>query len=61
MDKWVCMLCGYVYDPDQGDPNNRVEPGTAWEDAPHDWVCPRCRASKIQFEKEEYSVVINGS
>lgn len=53
MDKWVCMLCGYVYDPALEDPRNGIEPGTAWEDVPPDWVCPICRASKVQFEKEE--------
>ena len=40
MDKWVCGICGYVYDPAKGDPDNSVDPGTAWEDVPNDWLCP---------------------
>lgn len=52
MEKWVCTICGYVYDPTVGDPDNGVDPGTAWEDVPADWVCPLCGASKDDFEKE---------
>ncbi|MGB3211749.1 MAG: rubredoxin [Desulforhopalus sp.] len=52
MDKWVCNLCGYVYDPAAGDPDNGVTPGTAWEDVPEDWLCPICGAGKDEFEKE---------
>ncbi len=52
MDRYVCMVCGYVYDPEQGDPDNGVEPGTKFEDIPDDWVCPVCGATKDQFEKE---------
>jgi flavin reductase (DIM6/NTAB) family NADH-FMN oxidoreductase RutF/rubredoxin len=53
MDKYVCDVCGYVYNPEAGDPDNGVEPGTAWEDVPEDWVCPVCGAPKDQFSKEE--------
>ncbi len=53
MDKYVCTVCGYVYDPEQGDPDNGVNPGTKWEDVPDDWECPVCGASKDDFEKEE--------
>jgi rubredoxin len=53
MDKYVCTICGYVYDPAVGDPDNGVEPGTAWEDVPDDWECPICGASKDDFELEE--------
>ncbi len=53
MEKYVCMVCGYVYDPEAGDPDNGVEPGTAFADVPEDWSCPICGASKDQFEKEE--------
>ena len=53
MDKYVCTLCGYVYDPEQGDPDNDVVAGTKWEDVPEDWECPICGASKEDFEKEE--------
>lgn len=52
MDKWVCSVCGYVYDPAKGDPDNGVELGTAWEDVPSDWLCPICGAPKEDFEKE---------
>ena len=53
MDKYVCTLCGYVYDPEQGDPDNGVAPGTKCEDVPEDWECPVCGAAKEDFEKEE--------
>ncbi len=53
MDKYVCVVCGYVYDPAEGDPDNGVNPGTAWADVPDDWVCPICGAGKDDFEKEE--------
>ncbi len=51
MDKWRCIVCGYIYDPAEGDPDNGVPAGTAWESVPDDWVCPVCGASKDQFEK----------
>ena len=50
MDTYECTVCGYVYDPDEGDPDNGIDPGTAFEDLPDDWVCPVCGASKDQFE-----------
>lgn len=53
MDRYVCTICGYVYDPEQGDPDNGVDPGTKWEDVPDDWECPVCGASKDDFEKED--------
>ena len=49
MVKYVCDECGYVYDPAVGDPDNGVEPGTAFEDLPDDWVCPECGARKDAF------------
>jgi len=52
MDKYVCQICGYVYDPEQGDPDNGVEPGTPFADVPDDWTCPVCGATKDDFEKE---------
>ena len=52
MDKYVCTICGYVYDPEQGDPDNGVAPGTKFEDVPDDWECPVCGATKDDFEKE---------
>ncbi len=51
MDKWRCTACSYVYDPDKGDPEHGVEPGTAFEDIPDDWVCPECGVPKNFFEK----------
>ena len=42
MKKYVCDVCGYVYDPAVGDPDNGIAPGTAFEDLPADWVCPLC-------------------
>ena len=53
MDKYVCSVCGYVYDPEDGDPDNGVEPGTSFDDVPDDWTCPVCGAEKSLFEKEE--------
>jgi len=52
MDKYVCTVCGYVYDPSAGDPDNGEEPGTKWEDVPEDWVSPLCGAGKDAFELE---------
>ena len=49
MQKYVCDVCGYIYDPAAGDPDNGVKPGTAWEDVPATWVCPECGASKQDF------------
>ena len=47
--KYVCDICGYVYDPAAGDPDNGVAPGTPWEAVPEDWVCPLCGVGKDQF------------
>lgn len=51
MDKYRCIVCDYVYDPAQGDPDADIKPGTAFESLPDDWVCPICGADKSQFEK----------
>ena len=51
MDKWVCQVCGYIYDPEKGDVDSGVAPGTSFESLPDDWVCPECGASKDDFEK----------
>lgn len=53
MVKWECQPCGYIYDPAEGDGDNGIEPGTAFEDLPEDWVCPVCGAAKEEFEKVE--------
>jgi len=50
MQKYKCLVCGYIYDPAVGDPENGVKAGTAFEDLPADWGCPRCRAGKDEFE-----------
>ncbi len=50
MQKYKCLMCGYIYDPSVGDPENGVEPGTAFKDLPDDWVCPECGAPKDEFE-----------
>lgn len=52
MDKYVCDMCGYIYDPAEGDPDNGVAPGTPWEKVPEDWVCPLCGADKSQFSEQ---------
>jgi rubredoxin len=49
MKKYVCDACGWIYDPEKGDPDNGVEPGTAFEDIPDSWVCPECGAGKDEF------------
>jgi rubredoxin len=51
MDKYVCNMCGYTYDPEEGDPENGIEPGTQFKDLPDDWQCPMCGASKDDFMK----------
>ncbi len=52
MKKYVCSICGYVYDPSAGDPENGVAPGTAFENLPDSWVCPVCGAAKSEFSPE---------
>lgn len=49
MKSYVCDLCGYVYDPAVGDPDNGITPGTAFDDVPEDWLCPLCGAPKEDF------------
>ncbi|MEW9095110.1 MAG: rubredoxin [Clostridiaceae bacterium] len=51
MDKYICNVCGYVYDPAVGDPDNGVAAGTSFEAIPEDWVCPLCGVGKEDFEK----------
>lgn len=53
MEKWVCTVCQYVYDPAVGDEDNGVAPGTSFEDIPEDWVCPDCGVEKDMFELYE--------
>lgn len=53
MKKYVCNDCGYIYDPEVGDPDNGVNPGTSFENLPADWVCPLCGAEKSEFSETE--------
>lgn len=48
--KWICVACGDIYDPAEGDPEGGIAPGTAFEDIPDSWVCPVCGARKNDFE-----------
>ncbi len=50
--RYVCQVCGYVYDEEDGDPDNGVAPGTKWDDVPDSYVCPLCGVGKDQFEQE---------
>ncbi len=50
MSKYVCTICGYIYDPTEGDPDNGVDVGTAFDNVSNDWVCPPCGATKDMFE-----------
>ena len=51
MAKWECIVCGYIYEPEKGDPDGNIPPGTPFEKIPDDWVCPNCGADKTQFKK----------
>ena len=51
--KYECTGCGYIYDPEEGDPDNDVAPGTAFDDIPEDWLCPICGLGKDAFEPVE--------
>ncbi len=55
MSKWECIVCGWVYDEETGDPDSGIEPGTRWEDIPDDWLCPDCGVGKEDFEMIEQS------
>jgi rubredoxin len=51
MEKWKCSVCGHIYDPAEGDPENGIAAGTSFELLPDTWVCPVCGAGKDFFEK----------
>lgn len=51
MAQYQCSVCGYIYDPEVGDPEGNIAPGTAFDHLPEDWVCPVCGAAKSEFEK----------
>lgn len=49
MEKYICNICGYIYDPTVGDPDSGIQPGTAFKDLPENWVCPLCGVGKEDF------------
>jgi rubredoxin len=49
MSKYRCTVCNYIYDPEKGDPDGAIMPGTAFEDIPNSWVCPVCGVTKDMF------------
>ena len=53
MKKYICNVCEWIYDPAVGDPESGIEPGTAFEDFPDDWVCPVCGVGKDDFSPVE--------
>ena len=53
MSKYICNACGYVYDPELGDPDSGIAPGTKFEDLPDSWTCPLCGVSKAEFSEEQ--------
>lgn len=55
MKKWLCIICGWIYDEAKGWPADGIAPGTKWEDVPDDWVCPDCLVTKADFEMIEIS------
>lgn len=62
MDKYICKVCATIYDPDKGDPEDDVSPGTPFEKVPESWTCPVCGSPKSCYEllsPEEYERIIN--
>ena len=53
MKKYECTACGYIYDPEKGDPDNDITPRTSFEELPEDWTCPVCGVGKDKFEEVE--------
>jgi rubredoxin len=51
--KWMCLICGFIYDEETGLPNEGIPPGTRWQDIPPNWTCPDCGARKEDFEMTE--------
>ncbi len=51
--KYICVICGFIYDQQKGLPEDGIAPGTSWEDVPDDWVCPECGAGKEDFDMVE--------
>lgn len=50
-DSWICENCGFIYEPEFGDPDGGIPPGTAFQDIPDDWFCPACGARKSEFRR----------
>lgn len=48
--QWVCVMCGWIYDEERGEPASGILPGTRWDDVPSDWCCPECGVGKGDFE-----------
>lgn len=55
MKRYMCLLCGFIYDEQEGWPDDGIAPGTKWDDIPDDWVCPDCMVGKAEFEMVEIS------
>lgn len=53
MKRYICIICGYIYDERLGDPDEGIPAGTKWEDIPDDWMCPDCGVGKNEFEMVE--------
>lgn len=53
MKKYMCLVCGWIYDEEKGWPEDGIPPGTRWDDVPPTWVCPECGAAKSDFEMVE--------
>lgn len=51
--RWICEPCGFIYDPEEGNPDSGIDPGTPFEDIPDDWMCPICGATKADFRELE--------
>ena len=51
--RYICLICGFIYDEEQGWPDDGIEPGTRWADVPDDWMCPDCMATKEDFDMVE--------
>ena len=54
MKKYMCLICGWIYEEDAGAPDEGIAPGTRWEDVPPNWTCPECGARKEDFEMIEF-------
>ena len=53
MKRYLCLICGLIYDEAKGWPDDGIEPGTAWDDVPEDWLCPECGVGKEDFDMIE--------